>query len=81
MYKLCQVHAGSETGNLHGTPGDTAKREELSTAQRKQGGKGSQRLADEHDEAWEMAGLLGQAQLEKEPLSSSILPWTLGKVP
>lgn len=44
-------------------------------------GEGSLGLADEHDEAWKMARLLGEARLEKEPLSSSILARTMGKVP
>lgn len=43
------------------------------------GGEGSPGLADEHDETWEMARLLGQAWLEKEPLSMSTLPQTLGE--
>lgn len=42
------------------------------------GGEGSPGLADEHDKAWEMAGLLGQVWLKKEPLSLSTLPQTLG---
>lgn len=42
------------------------------------GGEGSPGLAHEHDEAWEMGRLLGQAWLKKEPLSLSTLPQTLG---
>lgn len=76
MYKLCQVRAGSEAGYLHGIPGPTANREELPRAHGGREGKGSLGL-DECDKAWEMA----KAQLEKEPLSPSILPQTLGEVP
>lgn len=42
-------------------------------------GEGSPGLADEHDEAWEMARLLGQVWLKKEPLSLSTLPQMLGE--
>lgn len=81
MYKLCQVHkdwAGCVHNTVQWLGMCTTLQEAWKSCSRlleDKGGEGSPGMADEHDETWEMARLLGQVLLKKKSLFLSTLHW------